>query len=1200
MKMKYFALILLSCFIAALGINNLRQVSGAQNKPNSPEAREELYRQINIGIAYLEQFKPEEAAKTFKQVTDKDPNFALGQIDLALASYFDAKLPAAEEAARAAIKLMPNSPQAHYILGLVLKNQNSYDEAIKEFTKVVEIDPKDATTNIQIGQIYSAQQKYEQAIPFYQRGLDNEPYNATAAYNLGTALLRSGKADEGKKQLAYFSKLRATNYKAELGNKYGEVGRYAEAVAGTGAEPDLVNKNAPEVKFVDATKEMNLNANFANKPLSSALNRKLTKAEFEVAKPDLVSAFSSSIGLCDYDADDKFDVFVTGIGKDNKPFAQLFHNDGGKFSDVTAKSKITLSNPASGAVFGDFDNDGKQDIVVFGYNLLTLYKGNGDGSFVDVTANVGLPANNNNAWALTAAFVDADHDGDLDLFVGNFADLNQFPANKTEAVFPDDFSGTPNKLFRNNGEKDGKWSFTDDTEKSGLGGGPNKTTAVVCTDFDNHRDVDFFVVNYGAPVQLFANQRDGSFKNVFNTSSLAVNGRAMGVAAGDVNKDGFTDFHVVYWEEGERGYGPPPPNAPAALRDTSFLSDGRGSFSVWPSGTTGTHKFFPALKSLATQYIDVDNDGLLDRVLQTDHGISIEHLKQVTGTGIRIRAGSIPLESNNRGLACGDLNNDGAVDLLMINEKGLLIALKNQSANKNYIAVSIKALTSNKNGIGTKAILRSGSLQQKLELYASSPAPAAAGLNFGLGSRTKVDALQLLWPSGIVQSELDVKVSQLNKFEELDRKGTSCPILYAWNGSEYSFVTDFMGGCAIGMREAGNTWSVPDTDEYVRVTGEQLKERDGKLSIRMNNQLEEVLFFDAVKLLAVDHPADTEIYPNEKLLPGPPYTPFSIYSVKAPRPPVSALDDKGNNILPLIEKIDQQYPTNFAKLKFKGYSNEHALELDLGKDARNAKRPLLLLSAWIDYADSSSNLAASQAGVTITPPYLQVKNKKGEWQTVIEQMGFPAGLTKTMTVDLTGKFLSQDSHVRIVTSMRIFWDQILVDTTDGKALTKITKLDPMSADLHWGGFPRELSLDKFGLKAYNYRTIDQTSPWKAHLGNYTRYGDVRELLLAPEDMYVITRNGDEMQIDFDATKLPKLTNGWKRDYLIYADGFGKDMDINAARPDTVGELPFHKMKSYPYAPGESYPNDEKHLEYLRKYNTRSVGVQTQAMWRGVR
>ncbi len=1179
MKLKSLSLFVLLCAIVIAGALNLRGVNGAQTDPRVQ--REELYRLINIGIAYLEQFKPEEAAKYFKQAVDKDATFALGHLNLAVAYYFTRDMPKAAEEARLALKQMPNSPHAHYILGLALKNERQYEEALKELNSVLAIDPKDPATNIQIGQIYAQQQKFDQAVPAYRRALENEPYNATAAYNLAQALQRSGKTDESKQAFQLFAKLRATNYKSEIGLNYGDVGRYAEAVAGTGAEPDVVSKEAPNVKFVDATKEMNLNAQFANKPLSSALNRKITKAEFETAKPELVSAFSSSIGLCDYDADDKFDVFVTGIGKDNKPFAQLFHNDGGKFSDVTAKSKITLGNPASGAVFGDFDNDGKQDIAVFGYQLLALYKGNGDGTFTDITANVSLPANNNNAWAMTAAFVDSDHDGDLDLFVGNFADLNQFPANKTEAVFPDDFAGTPNKLWRNNGDKGGKWSFTDSTEQTGLGGGAHKTTAVVCTDYDNHRDVDFFVVNYGAPVQLFANQRDGSFKEVAEQVGIKISPKAFSVAAGDFNKDGFTDFYL-----------------PSAVLPDCFLSDGRGGFTKAFQGTT-TSVIIPRQESfLMSQALDYDNDGLLEVLTIGDEAIKKERRLENQLFYSATILGQNKLQSS-RAFASGDLNNDGTMDWLALNKDGALIAFKSEGANKNYLALSLKAGTSNKNGIGTKAVLRSGSLQQKLELYAASPAPAAAGLHFGLGYRTKIDALQLLWPAGIVQSELDVKASQLNKFEELDRKGTSCPILYAWNGSEYAFVTDFLGGSAIGMREPGNTWSVPDTDEYVRVTGEQLKERDGKLSLRMNNQLEEVIFFDAVKLLAVDHPADTEIYPNEKLLPGPPYTPFAIHSVKAPRPPVAAVDDKGNNILPLIEKIDQQYPTNFAKLKFKGYASEHALELDLGKDALHAKRPLLLLAAWIDYADSTSNLAASQAGVTITPPYLQVKNKQGEWQTVIEQMGFPAGLTKTMTVDLTGKFLSQDSRVRIVTSMRIYWDQILVDAGDGKAPTRVTTLAPMSADLHWRGFPRELSLDQLGAKGYDYRTIDATAPWKAHLGNYTRYGDVRELLLAPEDMYVITRNGDEMQVDFDAAKLPPLPKGWKRDYLVYADGFGKDMDLNSARPETVGELPFHKMKSYPHAPGEQYPTDEKHLEYLCKYNTRTVGVQTQAMWRGI-
>src|SRR5262249_33386322 len=238
----------------------------------------------------------------------------------------------------------------------------------------------------------------------------------------------------------------------------------------------------------------------------------------------------------------------------------------------------------------------------------------------------------------------------------------------------------------------------------------------------------------------------------------------------------------------------------------------------------------------------------------------------------------------NRAFASGDINDDGAIDLIVTRADGAVIALQNEGASKNYAALALTGKTSNRSAVGTKAELRSGSLRQKLEVYASSPAPAASGLIFGLGYRTAVDSLRLLWPSGVLQSELSVKTSAINPFEELDRKGTSCPILYAWDGNRYEFVTDFLGGCAIGAREPGDTWSYPDSDEYVRVTGDQLKERDGVYSILMNDQLEEVIYFDAVKLLAVDHPADVEVYPNERLMPGPPYPEFKIYATRNARP----------------------------------------------------------------------------------------------------------------------------------------------------------------------------------------------------------------------------------------------------------------------------------------------------------------------------
>ncbi|MGE0131697.1 MAG: FG-GAP-like repeat-containing protein [Blastocatellales bacterium] len=1134
--------------------------------------REQFYRLNNIGVAFMEQYKHEDAVKQFKQALERDPNFAVARINLALAHFYLNDSRSAIEEARVAVKLAPDSPQAHYALAAALRNEKLYDESLAEFNKVLSIDPRDSATNIQIGQLHSQKQQYPQAIAAFQRAIESEPYNATAVYSLAQALIRSGQTAEGRKMLQRFQQLRASGYATTLGNVYGEKGRYAEAVVSTGAEPDLVSKETPNVRFVEANVEINVKT--GAKSLTSALGRKINKTEFndplnrELVKRELAAPFSSSVSLADYDGDGRLDLFVSGVDDAGKPFVRLLRNDGGKFSDVTDKSKLAVNAPASGAVFGDFDNDGKTDIAIFGYQTLALWRNNGDGGFADVTAKSGLPASYP-SWAMTAAWVDADHDGDLDLFVGNFADLSQFP-NKDAAIFPDDFAGEENKLYRNNGNG----GFTDITAQTGLGGGKNKTTAVVATDFNNRRDIDFLIVNYGSPAQLFSNQRDGSFKEAAEQAGIKFSGKALGVAAGDLNKDNFVDFYLPNLDD----------------KDALFLSDGRGGFVK--KEVAGNEI------SLAAQFADYDNDGLLDLITKTARGVA---LRRGLGNQLADSLSQLPnLKSGmRRSLSLGDFNDDGGIDLIVANGDGAIAVLQNEGFGKNFARLSLTGKTSNRGAIGAKAELRSGSLRQKLEVYSSSPAPAPAGLNFGLGYRTTVDALQLLWPSGVLQSELSVKPSATNTFEELDRKGTSCPILYAWNGARYEFVTDFLGGSAIGARTPGNGWNYPDTDEYVRVTGDQLKERDGVYSILMNNQLEEVIYFDAVKLLAVDHPADVEIYPNERLMPAPPFPEYKIYATRNARPPVKATDDRGAGILPLIKDVDRSYPEDFEKLKFKGYAKEHAIMLDLG-DVKNAKRVLLLMTAWIDYADSTSNLAATQAGAGLAPPYLQVKNARGEWQTVIPQMGFPAGLPKTMTVDLTGKFLCDDSQVRIVTSMRIYWDQILVDVSGGEFPTRVTKLEPMRADLRWRGFPREYSPDGRKPLIYDYSRVEPSAPWKAHLGNYTRFGDVRELLLAPDDIYIITRNGDEMQIDFDARRLPALPKGWKRSFLVYADGFGKDMDINSARPETIGELPFHGMKSYPHAATDRYPMTRRRQEYLQRYNTRTVNEQTQAFWRGVK
>jgi hypothetical protein len=174
--------------------------------------------------------------------------------------------------------------------------------------------------------------------------------------------------------------------------------------------------------------------------------------------------------------------------------------------------------------------------------------------------------------------------------------------------------------------------------------------------------------------------------------------------------------------------------------------------------------------------------------------------------------------------------------------------------------------------------------------------------------------------------------------------------------------------------------------------------------------------------------------------------------------------------------------------------------------------------------------------------------------------------------------------------MRIYWDQILVDDSAGNDSTAMTRLDPVVADLRWRGFSAEVTPDGREPFGYDYERVSSQSPWKTAPGRYTREGDVRQLLARTDDMFVVSRPGDELVLSFDATKLPPLPAGWKRTFLLYADGFSKEMDINSASPDHVAPLPFHGMKNYPYSADESYPMTKARRQYIEQYNTRIVAA----------
>jgi hypothetical protein len=437
----------------------------------------------------------------------------------------------------------------------------------------------------------------------------------------------------------------------------------------------------------------------------------------------------------------------------------------------------------------------------------------------------------------------------------------------------------------------------------------------------------------------------------------------------------------------------------------------------------------------------------------------------------------------------------------------------------------------------------------------------------------------------MVQNERKQVAGKVATFKEAPRLSGSCPMIFTWNGKEFEFITDVLGVAPLGASAGDGQYFPLDHDEYVQIPGRAMARTGDRYEIRVTEELREVSYLDQIRLIAVDHPVKTEVFTNDKFK-APPFPEFRLFGVKQRTYPVTARDHRGGNVLPKLVRKDQQYPDTFAR-DYNGSAELHHLDLDFGKAAPD-NRAVLILSGWVDWADGSTFLAASQekpGGLVM--PYLQVKDAHGQWRTVIEDMGIPAGKPKTISVDLTGKFLSASREVRVVTNLCVYWDEIFLSENTGAPETVLTPLAPAAADLRFRGFSRPvIHPERKQPERFLYDQVQPVSQWNPTPGLYTRFGDVREIISAVDDHLVIMGSGDELRLEFDARRLPALRPGWTRDFLLLVDGWAKDADANTAYSKSVEPLPFHGMSAYPYPSREQFPDDAGHRRYRQQYNTR--------------
>src|SRR2546429_553394 len=616
--------------------------------------------------------------------------------------------------------------------------------------------------------------------------------------------------------------------------------------------------------------------------------------------------------------------------------------------------------------------------------------------------------------------------------------------------------------------------------------------------------------------------------------------------------------------------------------------------------------------AVAATFGDYDGDGLVDLVVVGNDGRLTLFRNAGQGRFEDATAASGLTQGGAQGhaaaVAVGDYDNDGFLDLFVASAGGTAPVLYHnrgdgtfESDRRSAAFATLGTLAAraalffdydnNRFGIGATLELRAGKLYQ-------SRVVTGPVTHFGLGQRLKADVLRVRWPNGVAQT-VYYPGTDADILEQQILKG-SCPFLYAWDGTAFRFVTDVMWRSALGMPlgiMAGGTdiASAPPhaSREYMRIPGRALAPRNGRYVLQLTEELWETAYLDQAKLLAVDHPDSVDVYVDEGFVPpAPGPAALRLYPVSHPRPPVSATDEHGTDWLPALRARDDRYVAPLTLTRYQGLATLHDLILDLGDlKGLESDSVYLFLAGWIYPTDASINIALAQSGKPgVVFPYLEVKDAQGRWRRVAD-VPFPSGKNKTVIVDLTGKFLSADHHVRIRTNMEIYWDQAFVAAARSRTSSSITALDPATADLHYRGFSRLYRKGgRYGPEWAVYEDVSRESPWEPIVGRYTRYGDVLPLVRAPDDMYVIIAPGDETTLTFDASAAPPLPPGWTRDFLLYTDAWLKDSDRNTAMGATVAPLPFHGMSRYPYGADEAYPTDAAHTRYLETYNTRGVEI----------
>ena len=960
------------------------------------------------------------------------------------------------------LEIDPDEPRALYTSGILHYHLGEIEPALRYFSRVVEIDPRDAHAAYFLGLLYLQSGDHATASEWLAKSTELDPHLLSAYYTASLALRRLGRRDEADELVATYTRLKPnpTAHLAEIA--YKRMGPKADVLTATRAglrRPDL-----PQGPL------------FAD-PLTVDI--------------DVASTAASTVDL---DGDGWQDVVLTGGG----PPTVLGGGPAGELA-LVSDNPFEDARGTLAALWGDIDGDGIVDAILCGTGGTVYWRQAPTGTWVRNRILGDDPCS-------AGAVADADHDGDLDVFV---------------------IGPNGNELFSNN--RDG--TFRRLAAEVGIDNGDRGRQALFA-DLDGDRDLDILVVNAVPPHDIWQNDRTWTYRSMAKLRDLRHTPLAA-VTVADADADGHREVYGLA--------------ADGELLRWTYDGTTWKSISVSPAETVST-----ILGTRELDFADFDGDGRGELLRVLPDGITL--IDPASGTVKHSEA--VPNLATATALVFEAAHGPS---LLAVHDRRVSLWPPG-SGRHPFLALTLTGdseagqTRSNASGLGTWVRVRVAGRWTVLDRMDphSGPGQSLQPLSIGLGGHSQADFVELEWSNGVSQTELALEVGKHHVIEETQRQLASCPVLFAWNGKAFEFVSDVLGGAALGYLDAPGRYAPPRPVEGFLLDAASLVVRDGRYALKLAEPMEENAYLDSAQLTVYDLPPGWDIVLDERLaVGGAPATGRHITFRRAVTP-VSVTTADGIDVTELAIARDRRAPPpGELDPRFIGLlERDQELTLEFARPL-DPERAVLVADGWIEYPYSQTVFAAWQAGLRYRPATLEARTGDGEWRILAEEFGYPAGMPRTMALPLP-KLPPGTDALRLKSNMEIYWDRFRVAWEEHLEDAVTATLDPMTARVARTGFAKRTTGPQ-RLPHYDY---GQRSPYwdaKAPQGLYTSFGDARELVRDTDGALAIITSGEEVHLEFDAP--PEAQPGYRRFFRIVFHGWAKDMDLYTLDGDTLGPMP---------------------------------------------